>query len=211
MFSLKSIWKPWIGGDANKPPGKDEHMVIVDSLMLELEFHIREQEQILKDREQEERRRMTGVDYSWLVSAPVKQYEIPHLERLELEDLCYRVKPPECGKVISLFRDSILNEPRVCDIPKILKACIRQVVEQRPKEETLTDWVTKRTSSLINMKIRPSTKITPFHKESDDVESNTTIETISSHVDLITPSGAHRNNQSLSYHSQPHDFDSLPV
>jgi len=208
MFSLKTFWKPWTG-DSQRPPEKDEHMVIVDSLMLELEFHIREQEQIIREREQEERRRQTGVDYSWLVTAPVKLFQVPQLEKLELEDLCYKLKPTECGRVISLFRDSILNEPKVADIPKILKACIHQVLDQRPKEETLTDWVSKRTASLVNMNIRPQSKITPCDKDSD-VESNTTVETISSRVDINSPHAVY-NSFSFPRGPQLHDLDSLPV
>lgn len=211
MFSLKSIWKPW-SGDTSRPPERDERMMVADSLLLELEFHMKEGEQIAKEKEQEERRQQTGVDYSWLISAPVKPYEIPQLERLEIEDLCYQVKPSESGKVVTLFRDSILNEPKVSEIPKIFKACIRQVIEQRPKEETLTEWVVKRTVSLSSLKLRPVSKITPFD-EKEDVESmgSTTIETVSSRVDNESPGLLFKKSSTLPYMSKPSDIDALPV
>lgn len=210
MFSLKSLWKPW-SGDTTKPPERDERMMVADSLMLELEFHMKEGEQMAKEKEQEERRQQTGVDYSWLISTPAKPYEIPQLERLELEDLCYQVKPTECSKVITSFRDSLLNEPKVSEMPRIFKACIRQVIEQRPKEESLSEWVVKRTESLSNMKFRPVSKITPYNGEMDDIESNCTIETISSKVENESPQMLFRKSSTLPYASKLNEVDSLPV
>jgi len=208
MFSLKSIWKPW-AGDSSKPPERDERMMVSDSLLLELEFHMKEGEQLAREKEQEERRQQTGVDYSWLVSTPSKPYEIPQLERLELEDLCYQVKPPECSKVVQSFRDSMLNEPAVKEMPKIFKACIRQVIEHRPKEESLSEWVSKRTGSLSNMKLRPVSKITPFDADNSDVESNCTIETVSSRVEHGNQQMLFTKTNVLPMH--PGNIDTLPV
>lgn len=214
MFSLKSLWKPW-SGDSSKPPEKDERTSIAESLLLELEYHMKESEQMAREKEQEQKRRQTGVDYSWLISSPAKPYEIPQLERLELEDLCYQVKPKECSKVITLFRDSLLNDPKVSEMPKIFKACIRQVMEQRPKEETLTEWVVKRTVSLSSLKLRPVSKITPHNfDEEDDVESNCTIETVSSRVENESPQLLFRKSQTLPYCTKSGDHsgvDTLPV
>ena len=52
---------------------------------------------------------------------------MPQLERLELEELCLKVKPEESGRVITEFRNSLTREPTVEEIPKLLKACILQV------------------------------------------------------------------------------------
>ena len=213
MFSWKTLLKPWGGGDTQKPPEKDEQMMLTDSLMLELEFHIREAEKLNRDKEQELRRQQTGVDYSWLVTTPVKCYEIPQLVRLELEELCYQIKPSECGKVISLFRDSLLNEPNVTDMPRIMKSCIQQILDQRPKEETLTQWVAKRTVSLTNIKIRPQSKISPTDVDvNDDVESQSTIDTVCSRVEPISPASVSgRANTLPLYHVAPRNIDHLPV
>lgn len=208
MFSWKSFWKPWTG-DSQKPPEKDEKLIVAESLMLELEYNIKETERLFREKEQEEKRQQTGVDYSWLISAPVKTYEIPQLVRLELEELCYQVKPEECGRIISLFRDSCLNEPAISEMPRIMKACIRQVISQRPKEESLTEWVTKRTASLTNIKLRPQTKITPFLEDRDDIESQATLDTVSSRVESVSSSY-------FKAHTLPRDdghmsVDNLPI
>lgn len=188
MFSLKSLWKPWHGGDSSsKPPEKDEHMMVIESLILELECQCKELEKIYRDRELEEKRKQTLVDYSWLISSPKKYYEIPQLERLELEELCYHVKPSECGKIITAFRDSLLNEPKLSDLPRIMKACIRQALDQRPKDESLTEWVSKKTASLTNIKLRPQTKIVPFAADMEDIESQSSTSTESEHRSQSLP------------------------
>ena len=46
--------------------------------------------------------------------SPPKNYEMPQLERLELEELTMKVSPGECGRVLSLFRDAVeAREPEV--------------------------------------------------------------------------------------------------
>ena len=46
---------------------------------------------------------------------PQKSYEMPQLERLELEELSMKVSPGECGRVMSLFRDAVeARQPEVC-------------------------------------------------------------------------------------------------
>ncbi|KAK3579090.1 hypothetical protein CHS0354_029949 [Potamilus streckersoni] len=166
MLPFKSLWRAW-SSENTRPPERDEHVVVIDSILLELEFHIKELEKVTREEEQEKRRKETGVDYSWLISVPPKTYEIPQLERLEIEELCYKIRSYECGKVISLFRDAILNEPQVQELPKILKACLRQVFESRPKEESLRDWVVRRTSSLSSLRLRPPSRVSPCTADSD--------------------------------------------
>ncbi|OWF41563.1 protein RD3-like [Mizuhopecten yessoensis] len=161
MIPLKSVWNK-LTTDPNRPPERDQQGQVSDSLMNELDFQIKELERLERENDQEQKRKETGVDYSWLISAPPKTYEIPQLERLELEGLCYQVKPEETGKVLNLFRDALLNEPKPSQLSRILRACIRQILEQRPKEETLAAWVTKRSLSLGSLRVRPiSSKVSP--------------------------------------------------
>lgn len=124
---------------------------------------MKEFDAIKREEENQQRRKETGVDYSWLISTPKKSYEIPHIERLELESLCYKLKPTESTQVLSLFRDALLNEPKITDLPKIFKACINQVLEKRPKEESLVEWVTKRSVSLgsSSLRLRPTIRVSP--------------------------------------------------
>lgn len=74
--------------------------VVTDTLMLELSWQMKEAERLQRERDNEYRRLRTGVDYSWLVSAPRVSYDISHGERLALEDLCSKVHPSYCGAVI---------------------------------------------------------------------------------------------------------------
>ncbi|XP_060079214.1 protein RD3-like [Ylistrum balloti] len=161
MIPLKSVWNK-LTADPNRPPERNQQSQVSDSLMNELDFQIKELEKLERENDQEKQRRETGVDYSWLISAPTKYYEIPQLERLELEGLCYQVKPEETGKVLNLFRDALFNEPKPSELSRIMRACIRQTLEQRPKEESLAAWVTKRSLSLGSLRIRPiSSKVSP--------------------------------------------------
>ena len=158
MDPLKSLWKSFMS-DSHRPPEKDSKVVVVDTILQELEYHIKELERLAHEKELDDRRRHTGVDYSWLISTAPKGFEIPQLQRLQLEELCYKIKPEECGRILSLFRDSIYNEPLPSHLPQIMRSCIIQIIEQRPKEDTLTDWVSKRTLSLT--RIRPNPKVSP--------------------------------------------------
>lgn len=61
MMSLKNLWRRSMGsGEVYRPPEKDEHMVACDTLMSELDFHIKELDRFRHDQEQEERRLRTG-------------------------------------------------------------------------------------------------------------------------------------------------------
>ena len=46
------------------PPQKNENVMIAESLLHELDFHIREKEEEIRQREMEEKRQKTGVDYT---------------------------------------------------------------------------------------------------------------------------------------------------
>ena len=123
-----------------------------------------------------------GVDYSWLMETPARpSYEIPQMERLELEELCYQIEGVECTKVIALFRQALAarkaasdcaadtaletlssspssDSDQACssrtrpeDLPYLLRSCVRQVLDMRPAPESLSDWVARRTPSLASL------------------------------------------------------------
>ena len=58
MITLKNMWRRGMGVSA---PERDQHLVACDTLMSELDFHIREFERHRQEVEQEERRLKTGV------------------------------------------------------------------------------------------------------------------------------------------------------
>ena len=141
MHSVTAWLKSWSSDGV--PPEKPEHMVVSESLLMELDFQIQEAEEAMRERTQQDRIKETGVDYSWLVTKAPKSYEIPELERLELEELCMKVKAVECGKVINNFRTALSREPKIQDISKIFKAVIIQLLDVRPKEDTMSEWMIK--------------------------------------------------------------------
>lgn len=176
MNSVTSWLKSW--SSDGQPPEKPEHLVVAESLLIELDFQIQEAELILREREQEEKRQQTGVDYSWLVTKPPKGYDVPELEKLELEELCMKVKAVECGRVINSFRDALLSEPCVQDIPKIFRAVIIQILDIRPKDDTMSEWMMKslknlRKTSSINkvMPVNIDNEITNHPQSSGEIYS----------------------------------------
>uniref|UniRef100_A0A2C9LE14 Protein RD3 n=1 Tax=Biomphalaria glabrata TaxID=6526 RepID=A0A2C9LE14_BIOGL len=173
MMSLRNFWRRSMGsGEVYRAPEKDEHTVACETLLSELEYHIKELDRLRQAQEQEERRLRTGVDYSWLMESHPKLYEIPQMERLELEELCYKVTGSECTQVISLFRDAIAQGPRVEDLAYIMRSCVRKILDERPVPETLSEWVTRRTQSIANfsiLRLRPTGKVVPA-SEAEDIE-----------------------------------------
>ncbi|XP_033744666.1 protein RD3-like [Pecten maximus] len=215
MIPIKSVWNK-LTADPNRPPERDQQSQVSDSLMNELDFQIKELERLERENDLDKKRKESGVDYSWLISTPTKSYEVPQLERLELEGLCYKVKPEETGKVLNLFRDALFNEPKPSELSRILRACIRQVLEQRPKEETLASWVTKRSLSLGSLRIRPtSSKVSPS-PGSGNVQVDPEIQTPTS-VTHPYQSNTFYGGRSVSLPEYAHgyargqDVDSLPV
>ena len=72
---------------------KTEGVIVAESLLMELDIHMKEAEAEKREADEMIRRRNNPgmADYSWLISTPIKFYEMPQLERLELENLCIKV------------------------------------------------------------------------------------------------------------------------
>ena len=81
-------------------PRRDPSEVVTDTLMLELSWQMKEAQRLQRERDNQYRRLHTGVDYSWLMSAPRSTFDISQAERLALEELCGKVQPSYCGAVI---------------------------------------------------------------------------------------------------------------
>ena len=73
-----------------------------------------------------------------------------------------KVKAKECTAIITEFRKCLLQDRKPEDIPRLFRSVLLQVLDGRPKEETMSEWVMK---SLANL--RPnSAKIAPVNAES---------------------------------------------
>lgn len=92
-------WFSW-NEPYNRSPRREPSEVVVDTLMLELSWQMKEAERLQRERDNEYRRLKSGVDYSWLMSAPRTSYDISQGEKLGLEDLCSKVPPTYCGPAI---------------------------------------------------------------------------------------------------------------
>lgn len=97
-MSLAS-WFRW-----NEPPNRISQRnpteMVVETLMMELNWQTKQAEKQQRERENEYRKIKTGVDYGWLVSYPKQSYDISPGERLQLEDMCTKIHPSYCGPVI---------------------------------------------------------------------------------------------------------------
>ena len=82
--------------------------------------------------EKDKRSRMEA-DYSWLAltssSNDRRTYEMPEMKRIELEQLCSRLHPSDCGGVILSFRRAVDNEqPTNAElVPPILRSVVCEV------------------------------------------------------------------------------------
>lgn len=98
IMSLAS-WFRW-----NEPPNRISQRnpteMVVETLMMELSWQMKQAEKQQRERENEYRKIKTGVDYGWLVSYPKQSYDISPGERLQLEDMCTKIHPSYCGPVI---------------------------------------------------------------------------------------------------------------
>ncbi|KAB5539959.1 hypothetical protein PDJAM_G00098860 [Pangasius djambal] len=141
--------------------------VVTDTLMLELSWQMKEAERLQRERDNEYRRLRTGVDYSWLVSAPRVSYDISHGERLALEDLCSKVHPSYCGAVILRFRQVLTeNEPEVQEVSGLFRAVLletlERIQEEKEAQRLARQWNNKRSISLSMLTFKSRMRINPF-------------------------------------------------
>ncbi|XP_038069515.1 protein RD3-like [Patiria miniata] len=184
---------------------KNEASVVRDCLMAELEYQMRER-QHAKWQEEEDRKKKQGVaDYSWLVSTPPKYFTPPQLQVLQLEELCGDVRSTETGRIINRFRDVLAREPQVEEIPLLLNAVMHQVIQERPQEETLSEWVAKRTSSLT--RLRNNVRVSPLNTDSADDNTQVTKRSLS----MPEFSARARTGQPRSLAEFCTNIDDLPV
>lgn len=87
------------------PGHRTSEELVTNTLMLELGAMVKRTERIRLERATEGRRRRrsssSAADYSWLAQAPTTQpYELTPNDLLELQDLCAKIAPAQCGPVI---------------------------------------------------------------------------------------------------------------
>ncbi|XP_029452620.1 protein RD3 [Rhinatrema bivittatum] len=180
MMSLGS-WFRW-----NEPhcrlSQKNPADMVVETLMMELNWQVKQAEKQQRERENEYRKIKTGVDYSWLVSYPKHSYEISPGDRLQLEDACCKIPPSYCGPVILRFRQLVAEfEPEVQEIPRLFRTVLQEATERMKEEDEAKklarQWTTKRAVSLSLTTFKSRARIYPFISDiktiSEDIERST--------------------------------------
>ncbi|XP_077075873.1 protein RD3 [Siphateles boraxobius] len=159
-------WFSW-NEPYNRSPRREPSEVVVETLMLELSWQMKEAERLQRERDNEYRRLKSGVDYSWLMSAPRTSYDISQGEKLGLEDLCSKVPPAYCGPAIQRFRQVLMeNEPEVQEVSglfrSVLVETLERVHEEQEAQRLTHQWNNIRSISLSLMNFKSRVRINPF-------------------------------------------------
>ncbi|CAL8317889.1 unnamed protein product [Merluccius merluccius] len=150
-------------------PRREPSDVVVDTLMMEFSWQLKEAERQQRERESEYQRLKTGVDYSWLASTRRTSYSISTGERLGLEDLCCKVPPADCGLVILKLREVLAaNQPDAHEVLGVFCAVLRdeadRVREEDEARRLARQWTSgkQRSVSMSLVHFRSRVKINPF-------------------------------------------------
>ncbi|XP_062981638.1 protein RD3 [Elgaria multicarinata webbii] len=174
----------WFGW--NEPPSRISQRspteMVMETLMMELSWQIKEAEKQQRERENEYRKIKSGVDYGWLVSHPKHSYDISPGERLQLEDMCSKIHPSYCGPVIIRFRQLVAEyEPEPSEVSRIFRSVLHDAAEKIKEEEEAKklarQWNTRQKTSLSLTTFKSRARILPFSSDiktiSEDVERGT--------------------------------------
>ncbi|XP_057705887.1 RD3 domain-containing protein [Corythoichthys intestinalis] len=114
--------------------------LVTNTLMLELGAMVKRTERIQLEQAAEGRRRRqsgscsstSGVDYSWLADVPNPEpYQLTPDDLLELQDLCAKVPPAQCGPVIVRFRRLLSQmQPEVYEVPRLFRSVLHDCLEE---------------------------------------------------------------------------------
>eukprot|EP01137_Pigoraptor_chileana_P000191 Opistho-2@35924 len=123
------------------------HDIIIDEAMM----RIRIAEDAAYERDKEQKRKVTKVDYSWLFPEERKRYNMPASVSMRLSELALRLTGEECTACLSRFRDLTETVDDVERIADIMLCVIEKTLADRPAE---TGWRASgiiRRASISNM------------------------------------------------------------
>ncbi|XP_044061065.1 RD3 domain-containing protein [Siniperca chuatsi] len=129
-------WSAVFSLEPKVPGQRSTEELVTNTLMLELGAMVKRTERIRLERASEGRRRRRSssstADYSWLANTPTPQpYELTPNDLLELQDLCGKIPPAQCGPVIVRFRRLVSQmEPEVHDVPRMFRSVLRDCVDE---------------------------------------------------------------------------------
>ncbi|XP_052393441.1 protein RD3 [Carassius gibelio] len=161
------LWSSVFSKEPQVPGQRSPEELVTNMLMLELGSLVKRTERLRQERTTENRRRSSSVDYSWLAAPPQKSsYEIPAGEILELQDLCAKVSPSQCGPLVLRLRKEVVEvEPEVSEVSRLFRSVLCNFLDEAEEgEATLQRALKTRTNrsksmSVINLgsriRIRP--------------------------------------------------------
>ncbi|XP_005723116.1 protein RD3 [Pundamilia nyererei] len=129
-------WSAVFSLEPKVPGQRTTEELVTNTLMLELGAMVKRTERIRLERATEGRRRRRSssstADYSWLATTPTPQpFELTPNDLLELQDLCAKIPPAQCGPVIVRFRRLVSQmEPEVHEVPRLFRSVLRDCVDE---------------------------------------------------------------------------------
>ncbi|XP_019966259.1 protein RD3 isoform X2 [Paralichthys olivaceus] len=128
-------WSAVFSLEPKVPGQRTAEELVTNTLMLELGAMVKRTERIRLERMAEGRRRRsssTTADYSWLANTPTPQpYELTPSDLLELQDLCAKIPPAQCGPLIVRFRRLVSQmEPEVQEVARLFRSVLRDCVDE---------------------------------------------------------------------------------
>ncbi|XP_028649673.1 protein RD3-like [Erpetoichthys calabaricus] len=155
-------------GSQPLPSPRSTEELVSETLMLEFESLLKRCEKLQYERVMEGRRRRSSVDYSWLASPPRVTFQLSPGELLELQDLCVKILPSQCGPVILRFRKLVTEyEPDVHEVSRIFRSVLCDTLDEEPQQKQdfkppPHHWDKRRTKSLSLMSFKSRLRINPF-------------------------------------------------
>ncbi|XP_061756191.1 RD3 domain-containing protein [Nerophis ophidion] len=136
-------WSAVFSLEPKVPGQRSAEELVTNTLMLELGAMVKRTERIRLEQASEGQRRRrrssssSAADYSWLAKVQTPQpYQLTPNDLLELQDLCAKVPPAQCGPVIVRFRRLVSQmEPEVQEVPRLFRSVLRDRLEELRSEE----------------------------------------------------------------------------
>ncbi|KAG7518765.1 hypothetical protein JOB18_043067 [Solea senegalensis] len=129
-------WSAVFSLEPKVPGHRTAEELVTNTLMLELGAMVKRTERIRLERMTEGRRRRRSStstpDYSWLATTPTPHpYELTPGDLLELQDLCTKIPPAQCGPVIVRFRRLVSQmEPEVHEVARLFRSVLCDCVDE---------------------------------------------------------------------------------
>lgn len=168
-------WSAVFSIEPKVPGQRSTAELVTNTLMLELGAMVKRTERIRLERAKEGRRRRrsssSAADYSWLANTPTPQpYELTPNDVLELQDLCAKIPPSQCGPLIVQFRRLVSQmEPEVHEVPRMFRSVLRECVNELSENEEVQERIfekQQRSKSLSFVTFRTKFRTGPFIKGS---------------------------------------------